>query len=79
MTIDLSLMDNGALHYVYHEKNLIFYEDTVVVWLVDGLRALQFFADKGIIHFDIKPANLLLDSNFRLRIGDMGLAEQSPN
>jgi serine/threonine protein kinase len=51
--------------------------------LADSLRGLQHLHSLGIVHGDIKPANLLLDKRNRVKLSDFGLAglegdEQSP-
>ena len=37
--------------------------------------ALQYAHEQGIVHCDIKPENLLLDKNGRVKIADFGLAK----
>ncbi|KAF9264227.1 kinase-like protein [Marasmius fiardii PR-910] len=37
--------------------------------------ALAFIHEKGVIHRDVKPENLLLDDNWRLKITDFGTAK----
>ncbi|RKP20749.1 kinase-like protein [Rozella allomycis CSF55] len=39
-------------------------------------RILSDLAESGVIHFDIKPANILIDGDYRFRIGDFGLSCQ---
>lgn len=44
-----------------------------------GLQFLHTFKAKPLIHGDIKPANILLDSCLQPKIGDFGLARESPS
>ncbi|KXS19209.1 kinase-like protein [Gonapodya prolifera JEL478] len=56
--------------------------------LIDEYRVWQFLADialalshvhnLNIIHLDVKPANLLIAKDFRLKLGDFGLATYWP-
>ena len=39
----------------------------------DLLRGLRFFERLRVVHFDMKPANILISSSLRLKIGDFGL------
>ncbi len=45
-----------------------------VRWAIEICNALDHAHSKGIIHCDLKPANLLLDQDGSLRVTDFGLA-----
>jgi len=45
--------------------------------ILDASRGLVFAEKRGIIHRDIKPDNLMLTSEQRVKIGDLGLAKKA--
>ncbi|XP_057450618.1 receptor-like protein kinase isoform X2 [Lotus japonicus] len=75
-----SYMPNGSLHDVLHEKNPpaslewnIRYK--IAVGIAHGLTYLHYDCDPPIVHRDIKPKNILLDSDMEPHIGDFGIAK----
>lgn len=48
--------------------------DKIVVWFREIALALQFTHEKGLLHCDLKPANVLLDEEGRVRVADFGQA-----
>ena len=49
-------------------------EGEAVRWSIQACDALEHAACDGVIHCDLKPANLLLDAAGHLRVADFGLA-----
>ncbi|XP_018720688.2 rust resistance kinase Lr10 isoform X4 [Eucalyptus grandis] len=50
----------------------------IALGVVRGIEYLHRGCDKQILHFDIKPHNILLDKNFLPKISDFGLAKLYP-
>ncbi|KAM7511001.1 hypothetical protein LguiB_009876 [Lonicera macranthoides] len=47
----------------------------IIIGLAKGLKYLHILCNPSIIHFDIKPQNILLDGDFNVKISDFGLAK----
>ncbi|KAG1326437.1 putative rust resistance kinase Lr10-like [Cocos nucifera] len=71
-------MENGSL------DNYLFHEDPEIEWgtlheiaigTAKGIRYLHEECQQRIIHYDIKPANILLDADFSPKVADFGLAK----
>ncbi|XP_025815864.1 LEAF RUST 10 DISEASE-RESISTANCE LOCUS RECEPTOR-LIKE PROTEIN KINASE-like 2.7 isoform X3 [Panicum hallii] len=73
-------MPNGSLDkYIYSDnpKAVLGWEKlyTIAIGIARGLEYLHHSCNTRIIHFDIKPQNILLDQNFHPKIADFGLAK----
>lgn len=63
----------GSLRGMLDAGNLLTPSQALVVGL-DAARALEHAHRRGLVHRDVKPGNLLFDSEGRLRLADFGLA-----
>lgn len=76
-------MSNGSLDkYIYSEnpKEILGWEKlyTIATGIARGLEYLHHSCNTRIVHFDIKPQNILLDQDFCPKIADFGLAKLCP-
>ncbi|KAL6011751.1 hypothetical protein ACLOJK_002216 [Asimina triloba] len=51
----------------------------IAVGVIKGLRYLHFECKPRILHYDLKPTNVMLDDEFEPRLGDCGLANVMPS
>ncbi len=51
--------------------------ETVMQWVKDLSNTLRYVHQRGIVHHDIKPDNILFTSNGALKIGDFGVANRN--
>ncbi|THG12995.1 hypothetical protein TEA_006976 [Camellia sinensis var. sinensis] len=78
-------MPNGSLEKFIHDGNSLTYHQLgwealyqIAVGIARGLEYLHRGCNMRILHFDIKPHNILLDEDFCPKISDFGLAKLCP-
>ncbi|KAH9290304.1 hypothetical protein KI387_034421, partial [Taxus chinensis] len=70
-SLDKWIFSNETCHHVLDWKTRF----KVVLHIARGLTYLHEECRERIIHFDIKPQNILLDQNFNAKVSDFGLAK----
>ncbi|KAK8622538.1 hypothetical protein V6N13_117448 [Hibiscus sabdariffa] len=73
-------MSNGSLDkiiFTEENKNTLGWKKMfdIVLGVARGIDYLHHGCDMQILHFDIKPHNILLDENFNPKVSDFGLAK----
>jgi serine/threonine protein kinase len=58
----------------HREINTKIDQGKIKKWSIEILEGLDFLHSIKIVHFDIKPGNILVEQLDRVKIGDLGLA-----
>ena len=80
MLIPPEYMNHGSLHDIIHNETMALDGEIVLNILRDIAQGIRFLhcATPPIVHGDLKSANVLVDSNFKAKVADFGLALQQP-
>ena len=73
--IVMQYMDGGSLDRKLEESKGPLPVDDVVKWIRDIAEGLDNARRHGIIHHDIKPANIMMDRDGNVKIGDFGISQ----
>lgn len=72
--IVMEYIDGITLKEYIEEEKVISWKETVH-FVIQILRALQHAHDKGIVHRDIKPQNIMMFSDGTIKVMDFGIAK----
>lgn len=72
--IVMEYIDGITLKEYIEEEKVLTWKDTVH-FVIQILRALQHAHDKGIVHRDIKPQNIMMLSDGTIKVMDFGIAK----
>lgn len=73
--IVMQYMDGGSLDKKLEENKEPLPVNDVVKWIRDIAEGLDNARRHGIIHHDIKPANIMMDKDGNVKIGDFGISQ----
>ncbi|KAL5707707.1 protein-serine/threonine phosphatase [Ranunculus cassubicifolius] len=75
----LELFESGSLDHKIHVEEWVPGILQAVSIIFELAQALQYLHHLGIVHRDVKPANILLDRDLSPHLADFGLAEYKKN
>ncbi len=71
----MEFIGQGSVEELLGRDKQIPWPDAILM-ILEAAHGLQFAEAKGIVHRDIKPDNLMLDDEGRIKIADLGLAKR---
>ena len=70
----MSLEGRSLINTLLDKEDLQLTEETTIKILYRLLCSLKYLHQAGVMHRDIKPGNILLDSGLNVKICDFGLS-----
>lgn len=68
--------ENGSLDELIKKYKSKLGEDLTRIFMAQLVNAIEYLQTKKVMHRDLKPGNIMLDSNYNLKIIDFGDAKK---
>ncbi|KAJ3006599.1 hypothetical protein HKX48_009576, partial [Thoreauomyces humboldtii] len=75
LNIILEFMECGSLQTVMKKYSLLIPEKLAAVYVEDILRGLVYLHDQGVVHCDLKCANILTTKDSTVKLSDFGVSK----
>eukprot|EP01124_Arcella_intermedia_P013067 TRINITY_DN1946_c0_g1_i1.p1 TRINITY_DN1946_c0_g1~~TRINITY_DN1946_c0_g1_i1.p1 ORF type:complete len:558 (+),score=107.78 TRINITY_DN1946_c0_g1_i1:57-1730(+) len=72
-------LDRGSLSKLITSKSMKYDVEHIRCFLLDTANGMHYLHKRNIIHRDLKPGNLLITSDWRIKVADFGLSKALPN
>jgi len=71
----MEFISQGSVEEVLERQGTIPW-DQAILWVLEAAHGLDYAESKDIVHRDIKPDNLMINEDGRVKIADLGLAKR---
>ncbi|MHC4939927.1 MAG: protein kinase domain-containing protein [Planctomycetota bacterium] len=71
----MEFIGQGSVEEILARDKQIPWEEAILM-VLEAAHGLEYAENKGIVHRDIKPDNLMLNNDGRIKIADLGLAKR---
>jgi hypothetical protein len=72
----MEFLGQGSVEEILEKEKKIPWERAILL-ILEAAHGLEYAESKGIVHRDIKPDNLMLNEDGRVKIADLGLAKRA--
>ena len=71
--------ENGMLEDLIKMCKRRLGEDLIKIYMAQLVNFLEFMQEKGVMHRDLKPQNIMLDQDYNIKVIDFGEAKKPNN